>query len=259
MAEKHRLGGLALQNGVLVHGPTSFGVAIRRDDGSIATATGRVPRLGSGIGTPVLRGPMRLAESLALLPVVKRALPEVAFSFERRTVAGAMATATIGGSLLRRSPLPAGLREATAALASIVPAIVSLRGGELTSYHGAEHVSIGSYEQDGPAEKEHVRCGSHLVGRLIVTSLISGAIARRAPARARSLAHGAGAVGAVGLSIELLGWMSRNPKHPVARALARPGYELQHRLSTSNPTPAQLEVANAALVACLTAEAAAAA
>ena len=73
--------------------------------------------------------------------------------------------------------------------------------------------------------------------------------------RYRPLAKGVGAIGAVGLSIEMLGWMTRNPAHPLARALARPGYELQHRLSTTEPSEAQLEVANAALAACLRAEA----
>jgi uncharacterized protein YqhQ len=33
--------------------------------------------------------------------------------------------------------------------------------------------------------------------------------------------------------------------------LARPGHELQHRLATEEPTPEQLEVAEAALQACL--------
>jgi uncharacterized protein YqhQ len=45
--------------------------------------------------------------------------------------------------------------------------------------------------------------------------------------------------------------MTRHPKHPVALALSRPGHELQHRLSTAEPTEEQLEVAEAALAACL--------
>ena len=43
----------------------------------------------------------------------------------------------------------------------------------------------GSYEIDGPAAKEHERCGSHLVGPLLVTSALAGAITSRAPARER--------------------------------------------------------------------------
>ena len=48
--------------------------------------------------------------------------------------------------------------------------------------------------------------------------------------------------------------MSRHPGHPVARALAWPGYEFQHRFATAEPTPQQLEVAQAALDACLALE-----
>jgi len=45
--------------------------------------------------------------------------------------------------------------------------------------------------------------------------------------------------------------MVRNPESRLAKALARPGHELQHRLATAEPTPEQLEVAEAALAACL--------
>jgi uncharacterized protein YqhQ len=49
--------------------------------------------------------------------------------------------------------------------------------------------------------------------------------------------------------------MTRHPENPLARLLSRPGHLLQSRLSTQEPSPAQLEVANAALAACLELEA----
>jgi uncharacterized protein YqhQ len=49
--------------------------------------------------------------------------------------------------------------------------------------------------------------------------------------------------------------MTRNPDRRLARVLARPGHELQHRIATAEPTAAQLEVAEAALQACLALEA----
>ena len=252
-----RLGGMALRNGVLVHGPTSFGVAIRNADGAVVTAQGRVPRLPTDVSAPFVRGPVRIAESFALLPVVKRALPGVQFSFGRPTVVVAVGAGTLAAAAIRRSPMAAGLREAVAALASLAPAVLSLRGGELTAYHGAEHVSIGTYESGEPAAKEHERCGSHLVGPLLLTSAVAGALANRAPASTRGVARIVGAVGALGASVELFGWMSRNPEHRVSRALALPGNELQSRLSTTEPSAEQLEVAQAALAACLEEEAAA--
>ena len=45
--------------------------------------------------------------------------------------------------------------------------------------------------------------------------------------------------------------MVSNPETALSKALARPGHELQHRLATAEPTPDQLEVAEAALAACL--------
>jgi hypothetical protein len=39
--EKVRLGGMALANGVLVHGPTAWGCAVRLPDGTIKSAAGK--------------------------------------------------------------------------------------------------------------------------------------------------------------------------------------------------------------------------
>ena len=47
MEKKLRLGGMALQNGVLVHGPTAWGAAVRLPDGTIKSASGAKPRLGA--------------------------------------------------------------------------------------------------------------------------------------------------------------------------------------------------------------------
>ena len=44
-------------------------------------------------------------------------------------------------------------------------------------------------------------------------------------------------------------YVVRNPDKPLARALAKPGHELQHRVATAEPTQAQIEVAEAALAA----------
>ena len=251
--EKLRLGGMALQNGVLVHGPTSWGAAVRLPDGSIKAASGPKPRVGT-VSIPFVRGPVRLAEAFAVLPAVKRGLPEARLPFERPAVAVAVVAASAGAGFARRSSLPLASREAVAVIASVVPALVALRGDELTSYHGAEHVSIGTYETGERAAKEHERCGSHLVGPLVVATALSSVAAELVPQRHRTAARLVGALGAIGAAVEVFGWMGRNPDKRLSRALARPGTELQRRLSTSEPSDAQLEVAEAALQACLLAE-----
>ncbi len=252
--EKLRLGGMALSNGVLVHGPTSWGAAVRASDGSIRSAAGRKRRFAENVTTPFVRGPLRLAEAFAVLPDLRRALPEARFPFERPRVAvTVMASAAIAG-IARRSSLGLVAREAVVAFASLAPTTIALRGGELASYHGAEHVSIGTYETGEPAGKEHDRCGGHLVGPLLLTSAAASALAARTPASARPAARLVGAVGAVGAAVEIFAWMGRHPGHRLSRLLARPGHELQTRVSTAEPSAAQLEVAEAALAACLTAE-----
>ena len=52
--------------------------------------------------------------------------------------------------------------------------------------------------------------------------------------------------------------MVRHPDNPVAKVLAWPGTELQSRVATADPSPEQVEVAQAALGACLDRERAAA-
>ena len=245
--EKLRLGGMALQNGVLVHGPRTWGAAVRLPDGTIKTASGPKPRLGLGGSVPLVRGAMRLAEAFTVLPAMKRGLPEARLPFERPAVAVALVAASTSASLVRRSSLPLVPREAAVVMASLAPALIALRGEELTAYHGAEHVSIGTYETGERASKEHERCGSHLVGPLTIATALAGAAAELAPARHRTAARLVGAVGAVGAAVEVFGWMARNPEKRLSRALARPGTELQRRLSTSEPSEEQLEVAEAAL------------
>jgi uncharacterized protein YqhQ len=257
--EKLRLGGMALQNGVLVHGPRTWGAAVRLPDGTIKTASGRKPRVGAGESVPFVRGAMRLAEAFAVLPAMKRGLPEARLPFERPAVAVALVAASTSATLVRRSSLPLVPREAAVVMASLVPALIALRGEELTAYHGAEHVSIGTYETGERASKEHERCGSHLVGPLTLATALAGAAAELVPARHRAAARLVGAVGAVGAAVEVFGWMARNPEKRLSRALARPGTELQRRLSTSEPSSAQLEVAEAALQTLLAAESEAAA
>jgi uncharacterized protein YqhQ len=250
-----RLGGMALQNGVLVHGPTAWGAAVRDPDGTLHVASGKKPRFADSVSAPVLRGPLRLAEAFALLPVVRRALPQARFPFERPAVLGSIIASAVTARTLRRSRISTGGKEIVAGAVTLLPAALALRGPGLAAYHGAEHVSIGTYEQGGErAPKEHPRCGSQLLAPLLVSSLAANVVAAKAPAAARGAARLLGTTAAIGASVEVFAWMARNPGHPLARALARPGYELQRRFSTAEPTDAQVEVANAARDACLALE-----
>ncbi|HUH15542.1 MAG TPA: DUF1385 domain-containing protein [Gaiellaceae bacterium] len=249
---KVRLGGMALSNGVLVHGPTAWACAIRTPAGGIEVASARKRLFAPGIQQPFLRGPLRLAESFAIIPELRRRLPAARLPFERPGVLAATLASAVTVQVVRKSDhLGEVARELLAGALSLVPALMALRGGELAAYHGAEHVSIGTYEHGEKRAKEHERCGSHLIGPLLAATAAGNLLASRAPERLRGPARAAGAVGAVGAAVEVFAWMTKHPGHPLAKALARPGHELQHRLATAEPSPAQLEVAEAALAACL--------
>ncbi|MDX6406965.1 MAG: hypothetical protein QOE13_36 [Gaiellaceae bacterium] len=250
--EKLRLGGMALANGVLVHGPTAWACAIRTDDGQLKVASQRKRLRASKVESPLLRGPVRLLDAMAILPQIRRALPEARLPFQRPAVLAAMAGSATVVRLLRGSrSVGPGAQELVSGLLSIAPAALALRGADVAAYHGAEHISIGSYEQGQRATKEHNRCGSHLIGPLLVTTAVGNTLAARAPVNLRGPARLGAQLVALAASTEIFGWMVRNPENRLARALAKPGHELQHHLATAEPSPEQIEVAEAALAACL--------
>lgn len=256
MSEEHsedklRLGGMALQNGLLVHGPTHWSAAIRRDDGEIQVASGRKPRLRGSLGrVPGARGVIRLAESMVIIPLVMRALPQARLPFQSAAVVVAAGAATVAGSQLRRRNAGFGGELAAAAI-SLTPSLVALRGGDTAAYHGVEHKAIGAYEQGAgdarEATKEHDRCGSHLIAPMLVCNLAGVALLKRLTDRPSPLAGAAVSLASLGIAVETFLWTERNGETAVARALRRPGYELQRLLGTREPTEEQLEVGRAAL------------
>ena len=152
--KKLRLGGMALANGVLVHGPTSWACAVRTSTGTLKVASGTKPKIAVSSDLPLLRGPARLLEAVLVLPRVRRELPEARFAFERRNVVAAMAAAGVASRAIR-SPHASRRwrRSCIGGVIALAPALIALRGGELAAYHGAEHISIGTYEHGrGAAE-----------------------------------------------------------------------------------------------------------
>jgi uncharacterized protein YqhQ len=236
---------------VLVHGPTSWACAVRTDDGGIKVVAERKRLSGQSVRSPLLRGPARLVEAVAFLPRLKRALPEARLPFERGSVLAAMLGSAVAVQGLRRTRIDEAAKELLGGALALLPAMLSLRDGTTAAYHGAEHIVIGSYEHDEVRAKEHERCGSHLVGPLLAATTAGNVLASRAPEELRGPARAAAAVGSLAVATEVFAWMQRHPDHALARALAKPGHELQHRVGTAEPTREQLEVAETALRACL--------
>ena len=254
---KLRLGGMALRNGLLVHGPTHWAAAIRAGDGSVKVASGPKPRLTTFDDIPGLRGLARLGEAFAVIPLVKKALPEAKLAFEHPAVLGVAAGASVAGALAKRR-LGGTRGELSAALLSLAPAAFALRGGELAAYHGVEHKAIAAYEADSPdaadVDKEHERCGSHLMAPMLAANLLGTALLKKAMDKPNALAGGAVALASTAAAVEVFAWSERHADSPLSRALKRPGYELQRAFGTREPDERQLEVGRAALAEILRVE-----
>jgi uncharacterized protein YqhQ len=255
--DKLRLGGMALRNGLLVHGPKHWAAAVRDDAGEVVVASGRKPRVEAADGVPGVRGVVRLGEAFAVIPLVKRSLPQAKLPFENPSVLGVAAGASLVGALVRRRV--GGMSgEAAAVMLSLAPAVLALRGGELAAYHGVEHKAIAAYESDtsdaADAAKEHDRCGSHLVTPLLASNLAGALLVRRVLERPGPVAGAGVAVASTAAAVEVFAWCERNSATRLARALRRPGFELQRLIGTREPDERQLEVGRAALAEILRVE-----
>ena len=255
-----RLGGMALRNGLLIHGPTSWAAAARAADGSIEVASGPKPTLAPGPPrrrSPLLRGPLRLAEAFAVLPLVAAA-PAARRGCRFEDPARDRAPSVASVAALEPDPPPRA-RDAVAREArrrgcsALLPALAALRDRDLAAYHGVEHKAIGAYEQGScdPADgaegaralrlqPDRARCSLlSIAGQVLTERLVD----EPGPDRPRGGRRSAG----VGAAVELFVYAERNPDSPVGRAIHAPGHEIQRLVSTREPTPEQLEVGVAAL------------
>jgi uncharacterized protein YqhQ len=249
-----QIGGMALRDGVLLQSERYWAAAVRDDDGSIrVTSGGKAPLPGRDVlrQVPVVRGLTRLAESLAVLPAVRRSVGGPVLPQEDPRMLAATAAAAVASVALRSSrrgsPL---LNELAVAGVSLAPLLLLLRDSRLARYHGAEHKSIAAYEGGGDAAeaaKEHARCGSNLIAPMVLTS-VAGNLTLRAIGRERQpLATLIVGLAGVGAAMELFSWMARHQDNPLSRTLRLPGIELQRAFTTSEPSDEQLDVADAAL------------
>ena len=264
--EPLRLGGMALRNGLLIHGPTAWAAAARTDEGRIDVASGPKPTFSQGpLGsTPVLRGPLRLAEAFAVIPIARRRLPAARLPIEDpRVLAVGLATA-LASSAIRRfgrpaSPGAATYREGAIAVLGMMPAAAALRDRDLAAYHGVEHKAIGAYERGSldptDAPKEHERCGSNLIVPLLLLSIGGQMVLDRLAPNPGPVSRGIAGLAGVSGAVELFVYAERNPDSVVGRAVHAMGHEIQRLFSTREPTAEQLEVGSAALHEILRAEA----
>ena len=258
--ERLRLGGMALRNGLLIHGPTHWAAAVRDGDGSIEVASERKPELAPGLASriPGLRGPLRLADALAVLPLVRLRMPAARLPFENLRVLGTIGATLIATAALRKRFGSSALREGMVQVLGAAPALVALLDRDLAAYHGVEHKAIAAYEQgiDDPAEvpKEHDRCGSNLITPMMLLSVGGTVLLERLVEKPNPAARAAVGLAGASIAVEMFAWSDRHHGDPLAEAFHTPGREIQRLVATKEPTPQQLEVGVAALAEILRAE-----
>jgi uncharacterized protein YqhQ len=259
-AERLRLGGMALRNGLLIHGPTHWAAAVRDRDGQIRVTSERKPELAPKLvgRVPGLRGPLKLAEAMAVLPLARWRLRAARLPFENwQVVAAAGATLMLTGLLRRRKPASA-VREGMAQVVGVVPAVVALMDRDLAAYHGVEHKAIAAYEQGvddvASVPKEHDRCGSNLMVPMMLLSAGGSVLLERLVEKPNAMARAGIGLGGASIAVEMFAWSDRHHGDPLAEAFHTPGREIQRHWATKEPTAEQLEVGLAAMAEILRVE-----
>ena len=258
------LGGMALRDGVLLLSRDNWAAAVRLPDGSIDVRSGarsRRPGQGAFDRVPVLRGLGRIAEMTVTLPAMRRELGRPVLPQEEPAVLWAAVASATASLLLRRllkkAPLP---RELVVSALSIAPALIAVRATDLSRFHGAEHKSVAAYETGGSAAsaaREHDRCGTNLIGPLLLTNMAGGLVLHATGTDEQPLPSLLVGLASLGSAFEIFSWMTRHRGNRVADLLRAPGLTLQRLLTTREPDGAQLEVAQSALTELLQREGAA--
>ena len=218
---------MALRNGLLVHGPTSWAIAVRGPGGDIEVASGPKPTLARGrlATVPFLRGPLRLAEALALVPLARLRLPAARLPLEDPRVIGAAVAATAASAAAPqarpRQREPRGAARGARRCSRRWPrcATATSRPTTAPSTRRSAPTSPEARPADEPKEHRALRLEpDRAAARVLLAGqvIVEGVLERPSP-----IARGAAALAATGAAVEVFAFAERNPDAAVARARPR--------------------------------------
>jgi uncharacterized protein YqhQ len=247
-----RLGGMALANGLLVHGPTHWAAAVRDRDGTLRVASGRKLRLVRGpLGAiPLVRGVLRIGEAMAVVPAVRRGLPQARLAMEEAPVGMAFAASSAMAAVARWRLRSVVAQETVGAVAGLLPALVAVNRSGAARWHSVEHKSIAAYEsgtEAADAPKEHTRCGGNLILPLLVTTVAGRSLTRKLYGSPPTVVKVGVAAAGLGVALEVFAFAARRPGHPVSRLVHWAGHALQSGFSTREPGVDDMAVGRAAM------------
>jgi uncharacterized protein YqhQ len=285
------IGGQAVLEGVMMRGPSSWAVAVRRPDGRISEVEHDVESVAlrrRWLRLPVIRGVVALGESLAIgmralsvsarFSVTDEGDEDASQELGRFAMIGAFVFA-IGFSLLLFKVSPAlltnwinpgttwvflliegGIRIALLiAYLVVIGLFAELR--RVFQYHAAEHKAINAYEAGAPLEPEvvqrhsliHVRCGTAFLLWVMVIAILVFSLLGRPPLMWLIASRIIALPLIAGLAYEVIRLAARYERFRLVRAVLAPGLWLQ-RLTTREPTLDQVAVSIRALERVLAAE-----
>jgi len=251
-----RIGGMALQNGLLLQSARHWAAGVREQDGTISVVSGSkgVDLSGRSDGRiPIVRGLARIVDSLRVLPTLKRRVASAVLPLEAPRMMGALGLSALLTAGRSRGRGSVAKRETRALLLGFVPVLLALRDSQLAGYHGAEHKAIDEYERRSRgldvegAVREHERCGSSLVAPLVVTTLAGNVVLRKLVKEPSPLAVAVTGLLSLGSALEIFRWSTLRPGSLLAKGVGRSSYLLQHFFTTREPTSEQMEVSRSTL------------
>ena len=130
---------------------------------------------------------------------------------------------------------------------------------ELFEYHGAEHMTIASYEDQQSLEfdnvmkypKEHVRCGTSFLFLIVLISLLTLPFIPNLDILMTTVTRLLHVVLVSMISYEVLKFNFKNSDSIIAKIFATPGIWVQ-KITTKNPSKEQIEVAILSMANCIT-------
>jgi uncharacterized protein YqhQ len=293
MAKKPSIGGQAVMEGVMMRGPASWAVAVRKPDAGIACESFVLPRRIEDhpwLKLPFVRGVWVLVEQLtigmrALAISASYAVGEEEEKPSNKQIGWSMGIAMVffaavfillpalagklGGRLIGvRGDLGQNVLEGLLRIGMFVGYIllISLLPDirRVFQYHGAEHKTIYAYENGDPLVPEvvdrystlHVRCGTNfLFVVMFLTVAVHFVMDLFLPASVpiRIAARLLAIPVLAGAAYEVIKAASRNERSLVFRIASLPGLALQ-KITTRPPSRDQIEVAIRAMEAVVAVE-----
>lgn len=289
---KYYYGGQAVMEGVMMRGPKTIGIAVRKEDNTLVVHKEDVKAVGDRfplLKKPFIRGVVALFESMIIgTKALVFSANQFAAEDEQEVLTPKELVLTIGLSLglaiLLFVVLPAFLTKLveqyihsgtlvnlTEGLIKITIFMLYIVGISYTpdikrffQYHGAEHKVINAYEAGQELTVEnvrsysrfHMRCGTNFVVIVLLMSIFVFTLitgASRPPFFQRIGIHLLLMPIVSAFSYELIRFLGKENAPKWAKVLARPGIWSQS-LTTREPDDQQIETAIAALEEVLKAE-----